>query len=214
MGSVLAVVVLGAFLFGAAGRFDIPVFWLYLATWGLYMTATYVLALRVNPDLVRERMKPPSDRDRMTRRMAAFPGFGHLIVAGLDVGRYHWSSVSWAGHGLGFVLLVTGMSFVAWTFMTNRFASTAVRIQHERNQTVITTGPYAIVRHPMYLGTFMVALGSPLALGSWWSLLAVFPIIPIFIRRTLLEDAMLHDELPGYRDYATKTKWRIVPGVF
>ena len=160
-----------------------------------------------------ERMKPPSDRDRLTRRLAVGPCLAHLVVAGLDA-RYGWSSMPVTLRLLGFASMTLAWSLIAWTFATNRFASSAVRIQTERNHEVITTGPYAIVRHPMYLGVFLTVLGSPLALGSWWALLVVSPVALIFVRRTRLEDRMLHDELPGYAEYARRTRYRIVPGIF
>lgn len=187
--------------------------WAYLAAWVVYIVAAMEVAMRVHPDLVRERMKPPSDREPLTRRMSVLPGLGHLLVAGLDL-RYGWSTVGLVPHLVGFAALVTGMVFVGWTFAVNRFASSAVRIQDERGHTVIRTGPYAWVRHPMYLGVLLVALGSGPALGSWWALLVAVPFVPIFVRRTRIEDRMLHAELPGYAEYAKATRWRILPGVF
>jgi protein-S-isoprenylcysteine O-methyltransferase Ste14 len=79
---------------------------------------------------------------------------------------------------------------------------------------VITTGPYALVRHPMYLAVALVCLGSGPALGSWWAGLALVPVLAIFVRRTVIEDRMLHRELAGYAEYAARVRWRVVPGVF
>jgi protein-S-isoprenylcysteine O-methyltransferase Ste14 len=211
---VVAIAAFGVILFGSAGRVDLPWVWGYLALWLVYLVAAIEVALRLNPDLVRERMKPPSDREPLTRRLAVVPGIGHLVVAGLDVGRFGWSSIGPAIHTAGFVALAAGMALIGWTFAANRFASSAVRIQDERGQTVVSTGPYALVRHPMYLGVLLMTLGSGPALGSWWALLVVSPIVPIFVRRTRIEDRMLHEELPGYAEYARSTRWRIVPGVF
>jgi protein-S-isoprenylcysteine O-methyltransferase Ste14 len=136
------------------------------------------------------------------------------LVAGLDVGRFAWSSVPLPLQLAGCVAMAAGLVFIPWTFVSNRFASSAVRIQKDRGHTVITTGPYALVRHPMYLGTFLVAAGSGLALGSWWAALVLTPIFPIFVRRTRIEDRMLHEELQGYAQYAQRTRWKIIPGVF
>lgn len=209
----VAIGLFAAILFGCAGRFDLPWVWGYLALWTAYILGASAVAMHVHPDLVEERLKPPTDREPLTRRLALVPGFGHLIVAGLDL-RYGWSSMYIAVHVVAFVLLAAGMALIGWTFATNRFASSAVRIQEERGHTVITTGPYAIVRHPMYLGVVSIILASGPALGSWWALLVVTPMIPVFVRRTRIEDRMLHDELPGYSEYAERTRWRIVPGVF
>ena len=209
----LLVVGFGALLFGGAGRLDLPWLWAYLVGWALYAGVSSGLSVWLNPTLMAERMKPPSDRDRLTRRLAVGPCLAHLVVAGLDA-RYGWSSMPVTLRLLGFASMTLAWSLIAWTFATNRFASSAVRIQTERNHEVITTGPYAIVRHHMYLGVFLTVLGSPLALGSWWALLVVSPVALIFVRRTRLEDRMLHDELPGYAEYARRTRYRIVPGIF
>jgi protein-S-isoprenylcysteine O-methyltransferase Ste14 len=115
---------------------------------------------------------------------------------------------------VGLSLVATAMGLVGWTLLENPFASSAVRIQPERGQRVITTGPYAIVRHPMYLGVLLFCLGSGPALGSWWSALPLVAVVPVFIRRTLLEDRMLQAELVGYADYSARVRWRVVPGVF
>ena len=100
------------------------------------------------------------------------------------------------------------------TLLSNPYASSAVRIQTERAQRVITTGPYAIVRHPMYTGVVFCCAGGGMALGSWWSALALVPVVAVFVRRTLIEDRMLHAELPGYAAYARKVPSRLIPGLF
>lgn len=209
-----AVVFIGGILMLSAGTWTDPWLWAYSAGWGVYAMVSAGVALRFNPELIAERMKPPSDRDRLTRRLALPPMLAHLVVAGLDVGRFGWSSVSVPIHVLGFVVLTAGWAFVAWTFATNTYASSAVRIQDDRGHRVVEHGPYAIVRHPMYLGVLLTAIASGPAVGSWWAGLVILPIIPIFIRRTRLEDRLLHEELPGYREYAQRTRWRVIPGVY
>ena len=96
----------------------------------------------------------------------------------------------------------------------NPFLERTVRIQEDRNQMVITTGPYAIVRHPMYTGFMISSLGWPLVLGSYWAAIPVLLLDISFIVRTSLEDRTLQEELPGYREYARKTKYRLLPGVW
>lgn len=209
----MLVVVFGGLLFGAAGRVDVLAFYVYVALWAAQMTTTYLVAARRHPDLIEERARPPSDRDRATRLVSALPAVAHLVLAGLDV-RYGWSAVPLWLQLVAFGGMSVGLGFVTWTLVTNRWASTAVRIQRDRGQTVITHGPYAIVRHPMYLGVFLVAVFAGLALGSWWSALALAVLIPIFARRTVAEDRMLHEELDGYRDYARRVRWKVVPFVF
>jgi protein-S-isoprenylcysteine O-methyltransferase Ste14 len=115
---------------------------------------------------------------------------------------------------VGLAAFASGYGLVLWTLLSNPYASSAVRIQADRDQHVVDTGPYAWVRHPMYLAVVLVVLGSGPALGSWAAAPVLWPILAVFVRRTLLEDAMLHAELGGYRDYAARVPWRIVPGVF
>jgi protein-S-isoprenylcysteine O-methyltransferase Ste14 len=212
MAPVIAVFVV--LMFGPAGRLDVPAFWLYLALLWFGAAATYTVLERKDPALAQERMKPPSDRDKATRRLIALPFTAHLVLAGLDVGRYHWSHVGLPVQILGFVLVAASLALVAWTLFSNTYASSAVRIQSERDHKVISHGPYAFVRHPMYLAVVLICLGAGVALGSLVSAASLAPVILIFARRTLIEDRMLHDELPGYRDYAARVRWRIVPGLF
>ena len=205
----IALLTLGMLL-GSAGRWDLPWFFVYTA---LMWVSAGIIYTRAPRELVKERMKPPSDRDPQSRRIALPLMVGHYVLAGLDV-RFGWSSVPLAIRLVGLALVAAAMGQVGWTLLENPFASSAVRVQEDRDQQVIQTGPYALVRHPMYLGVFLFCSGSGLALGSWWSVLALVPILPVFVRRTLLEDRMLQAELVGYRAYAEKVRWRLLPGLF
>jgi protein-S-isoprenylcysteine O-methyltransferase Ste14 len=199
-----------ALLLVSVGRWIVPQFLVYTGLVWMAAGLIYTLAPR---ELVAERMKPPADRDARTRRLALPLMVLHYVLAGLDV-RFGWSSLSLGAQVAGLALVAAAMVFVGWTLVENPFASSAVRIQQDRGQRVITTGPYALVRHPMYLGVFLFCLGSGLALGSWWSALPLMILLPVFVRRTLLEDRMLETELNGYREYAKKVRWRVVPGIF
>lgn len=201
-------------LFASAGRLDVPAFWLYAVGLWLLAASIYSLLARRSPELIAERLRPPSDRDRATRRMALPLVLGHLVIAGLDVARFHWSVVPLWVQLLGFTFVLCSMLLVGWVLLSNPYASSAVRIQGERDQHVISTGPYAIVRHPMYLGVVLFTAGSGVALGSFWAGLILLPLVAVFIRRTLIEDKMLHSELGGYADYAAKVRWRVIPGMF
>ena len=207
------VLAFAAVLFVAAGRLDVPAFWAYLALQWLCVAATFTALARRDPGLFAERVRPPSDRDRATRRLVAAPFLVHLVLAGLDA-RHGWTTVPLLAQLAGFAAVLAGYGMAAWTVLANPYASSAVRIQHERGQRVITHGPYAIVRHPMYLGVVLTCLGGGLALGSLWSALALLPVLAIFWRRTRIEDRMLHAELPGYAAYAARVRWRVVPGVY
>lgn len=205
--------IVAAVLFVCAGRFDAWALYAYpLVVWLLMGTVNTVL-LRLQPALVAERMKPPSDRDRKSRLASVPLMIAHYALAGLDV-RYGWSALPLPVQITGFAIIIAALALIGWTLLSNPYASSAVRIQSERGHEVITNGPYGYVRHPMYLGVLLFAIGSPLALGSTWSALPVVVLVAIFVRRTLVEDQMLHRELPGYADYAGRVRYRVLPPFF
>jgi protein-S-isoprenylcysteine O-methyltransferase Ste14 len=202
-----------AFLSLAAGRWDVWGFWAWVGAMWLTGGGTYVLLERTSPALVAERMKPPSDRDRATRRLVVVPLVAHLVLAGLDV-RFGWSPVPVAVQVGSLLAFTAEFLLVGWVLASNPFASSAVRVQTERSQRVIDAGPYRLVRHPMYLAVLIVAVLSGPALGSWIAGVPLLLLVAIFLRRTRLEDAMLVRELDGYADYARRVPWRVVPGVY
>ena len=199
-------------LFAGAGRW-VPAFLAYAVMLWLVAGTVYTILLRKSPGLVAERMKPPSDRDRASRRIAIPLMLAHYFVAGLDA-RFGWSAVPAAVQIAGFLAVGSALVFVGWTLLSNPYASTAVRIQSERGQTVVSTGPYAFVRHPMYFAVLIYGLGSGPATGSWWAMLVLLPVLIVFMRRTLVEDRMLHEELAGYDAYARRVRFRVIPGIF
>lgn len=176
--------------------------------------ALYTLLGHYQPGLLRERMRPPSDRDRATRLASTGLFLLALGCAGHEFGARGGARWTSAVELLGFALCLTGFALTAWTFFVNPYASSAVRIQRERDHRLVTSGPYALVRHPMYLGVLAFAAGAPLALGSLWAFVPMLVVVVLFARRTLVEDAMLQAELPGYRAYAARVRWRVVPLVF
>jgi protein-S-isoprenylcysteine O-methyltransferase Ste14 len=209
----LAVCAILAILLGAAGRWDVWFFWAWTGVIWTTATFTYTWLGHRDPEFLRERLAPPSDRDRATRRLVALPFLALLVIAGLDV-RLGWSPVPLGATIAGLGLVALGFALVAWVLLTNRFASSAVRIQEERGHRVITNGPYRIVRHPMYLAVVLVCIGSGPALGSWLATLPLLPVAAIFVRRTRIEDRMLLRELAGYDTYASNVRWRVIPLVF
>lgn len=207
-----AALVVGPLLL-AAGRADAWGAWAWIGVvWGT-AAATYSRLEKLNPALLAERLRPPSDRDRATRRLVVLPFVAHLVLSGLDL-RWRWSAVPLPVQLGALATMAGGFALVRWVLLTNPFASSAVRVQPERGQSVIEAGPYRLVRHPMYLATVLVCLSSGVALGSWFSGLALLPVVAVFVRRTLLEDRMLVQELRGYVDYAARVRWRVVPFVF
>jgi protein-S-isoprenylcysteine O-methyltransferase Ste14 len=146
--------------------------------------------------------------------MALSIGFPMVIVAGLDH-RYGWSPVFplWL-IVIGFILITPGYAFATWALAENRFFSSVVRIQTDRGHVVCDSGPYRIVRHPGYAGNIPPLLGIVLALGSVWTLIPAAVALIITVIRTVLEDQTLQEELPGYRDYARRVRYRLIPGIY
>jgi len=146
--------------------------------------------------------------------MAVSVGFPMVIVAGLDH-RYNgslefplWLIV------IGFILISLGYAFAAWALAENRFFSSVVRIQTDRGHVVCDSGPYRFVRHPGYAGNILPLFGIVLALGSVWTLIPAAVASIITVIRTVLEDQTLQEELPGYRDYARRVRYRLIPGIY
>jgi protein-S-isoprenylcysteine O-methyltransferase Ste14 len=135
-------------------------------------------------------------------------------VAGLDAGRFGWSTMPLAVQVAGYAGFLLAMAVTYWAMAVNPFLATTVRIQDDRGQYVVTAGPYRYVRHPMYSAILIMWPGIALALGSWWALLPAAVIAIVFVIRTSLEDRMLQAELLGYAEYAQHTRYRLVPGVW
>jgi len=146
--------------------------------------------------------------------MAVSLVFPMVIVAGLDH-RFNWSPEfpQWLSV-VGFLFIAFGYSFAAWAFVENRFFSSVVRIQTDRGHVVCDTGPYRFVRHPGYAGNILPLFGIVLALGSVWTLIPAAVATIIAVIRIVLEDQTLQEELPGYRDYTQRVRYRLIPGIY
>jgi len=146
--------------------------------------------------------------------MAISISFPLVIVAGLDH-HYQWSpAVPLWGNLLGLILVAMGYALAVWALAENRFFSSVVRIQTDRGHVVCDTGPYRIMRHPGYAGNILPLLGIVLALGSLWTVIPAVVALVIAIVRTALEDRALQEELPGYREYAQRVRYRLLPGIY
>lgn len=146
--------------------------------------------------------------------MAVSVGYPMVLVAGLDH-RYGWSSEFPPGLiVIGLMLIALGYAFATWALAENRFFSSVVRIQMDRGHTVCDSGPYRLVRHPGYAGTILALFGIVLALNSLWALIPAAVASIITVVRTVLEDRALRDELPGYRDYARRVRYRLIPWIY
>jgi protein-S-isoprenylcysteine O-methyltransferase Ste14 len=211
--SAVFFILAAAALFGGAGTFAIPGFWIYLAILAAIFIASFFL---LDPDLARERMRPGGQKPPVALQLFAFVLVAHWLIAGLDRGRFHWSDdVPLWLRVIGFIGVAGGYAFCIWAMRVNRFFSSVIRIQSDRGQHVIDSGPYAVVRHPGYLAGLLVMFGSGLALCSWyaWAFLVVLSV-PFLMYRVIVEDRVLHAELAGYREYAARVRWRLVPGVW
>jgi protein-S-isoprenylcysteine O-methyltransferase Ste14 len=210
---------MGAIIFGAAGTIDYVGGWLYLGRMIAISVVFGVYFAHSDPGLLRERLKPPIQKNQpLADKLILIPLllllFGGMGFMAADAARWRWStttpSVQWAGC----VLLVAATLFMSWTMRTNSFAAPVVKIQKERGQTVITTGPYAIVRHPLYFGALFYVAATSLVLGSWWGL-ATVPLVAFgFATRIRVEEKALHEGLQGYADYARRVRWRLIPFVW
>ena len=208
-------IVLGVVLFGAAGTLNWPQAWVYLVWAAIISFGGGFWLARYDPALLNERLGSLIQRDQkgwdkvfMVTVLVLW--FGWMVLMGLDV-RYHWSDVPLYAQFIGFLLLILGCYLVWLTFRENSYAAPVIKIQKEREHRVITTGPYAYVRHPMYAGALLINFGAPLLLGSWWGLVAGALFTVLIGVRAVLEERMLKAELAGYADYATRVRYRLVP---
>ncbi len=179
-----------------------------------------IWAERRHPGLLAERHDTEKYKDAkawdkvLAPLMALSVSFPLPIVAGLDH-RFGWSPAFplWL-IVLGFILTSLGYAFATWALAENRFFSTVVRIQTDRGHAVCDSGPYRLVRHPGYAGNIPPLLGIVLALGSVWALIPAVVTLIIMVVRTALEDRTLQEELPGYRDYARRVRYRLIPAIY
>jgi len=217
--SLVSGVVLGLLLFLPAGTLAWPQAWVFMA---LFIGCSEAMGLwlsRRDPALLAQRMKSPygANQKRLDRAVIvaitiAFVGW--LVLMALDARRFGWSQTPlWAQLvGAGLILA----AFWGWVgvLKANSFAAVTLELQAERGQTVISSGPYAVVRHPMYSYVLLLAVGAPLLLGCLWGLAGLLLFLPLLAARIHGEEAMLREGLPGYRDYATRVRFRLVPGLW
>ena len=207
-------------LLGCGGDFGWWQAWVYSLLIVAAGIGARMWAEQRHPGLMAERQNIESMQNAkawdkvLAPLMAVSIGFPLVIVAGLDH-RHGWSPEFplWL-IVLGFILISLGYAFAAWALAENRFFSSVVRIQTDRGHVVCDTGPYRIVRHPGYAGNIPPLVGIVLALGSVWTLIPAAVALIIAVIRTALEDRTLQGELPGYRDYARRVHYRLIPGIY
>jgi protein-S-isoprenylcysteine O-methyltransferase Ste14 len=200
-------------LFISAGEIVWPYAWLYLATSLLIVfTNSFILP----PELIAERGRKKEDVERWdtVSGLIVMPWLALYLAAVLDF-RWEWAPELTVGlHVAALAVYILGNALVTWAMAANRFFSTAVRIQFDRGHSVCSSGPYRYVRHPGYLGMILYILASPLILGSLWALLPALLTAWLFVVSTMLEEKSLHQKLPGYREYANRMRYRLIPGLW
>lgn len=210
---VVLEVVLAIVLFLCAGTIRYWQGWVYLLLLFLMAAGITVDLMRRDPALLERRMKGgPTAEPRPLQRFlvlgASVGFFGLIVISALDF-RYQWSIVPLAAVVTGDVLFVVGCLLIARVYRENTFASATIGIAE--GQRVISSGPYAIVRHPLYASALVYLAATPLALGSYWGLLALVFMLPFLVLRLVDEEHLLVRELPGYADYRRQVRYRLVP---
>jgi protein-S-isoprenylcysteine O-methyltransferase Ste14 len=205
-----------ALIFLGAGTVDWPAAWIFVVLQTAVFLTLGLYVIRVNPEIINERGRK-SDKTKSWDKIFAWVYAPQVllmpIIAGLDH-RFGWSTPVLGWQIIGAVSLIPGFSLPYWAMMVNDFLTVTVRLQEERGQRPVTHGPYRFVRHPMYVGAILGFIGTPLLLGMWWALIPGGIAVAALIVRTALEDKTLQAELPGYADYAQRTRYRLLPGIW
>ncbi len=214
----LAALIYGGLIFIPAGTLRWPEAWLVVIIYSIFSVVTIISLNRTDPNLLRARLSLSTWPVRRWDRIIVVPLRASLValfvLAGLDRIRYHWSQVSVQLHAVGFCGIVFALGMVYAVLRENTFASRIVVVRKGGMHTVVSTGPYAWVRHPMYAGGVVGFLGLPLALGSLYALIGGVLWSISIATRAWLEDGTLRRELPGYAAYARRVRYRIIPGIW
>jgi len=210
---VMAFVAIAAIIFLPAWSLRYWQGWLYMAILFIPMLFVMVYMLRNAPDLLERRLRM-RERETQQKKIIALsyiPFFAAYILPGFDV-RLGWSNVpAWVSIAAALVVLA-GYAIVFLVFRENQYASRVVEV--EKEQSVISSGPYGVVRHPMYVGMILLYVFSPLVLGSYWAMIPALFILPVIVARILNEEKVLARDLNGYPEYMRNVRYRLVPGVW
>lgn len=213
---LIGLVVFGLLVFWPAGTFDYWRGWAFIVVFAASTTIPSLYLAVKNPAALRRRMQAgPAAETRPLQKVIisiAFLAMGAtIVVSALDF-RFGWSSVPAAVSVAGDVLVAVGLGIAMLTTIQNGYASANITV--ESGQELVSTGMYSVVRHPMYSGNVVLMIGIPLALGSYWGLLFVIPGLAVLATRILDEEKVLTQQLAGYRDYAERVHYRLVPYVW
>ena len=212
------IAVLAVVLFASAGTLDWPAAWGLLAEMAVLSLAVGLWLARHDPGLLAERLGFPFQRaqkawDKVFMAVVMVLYTAWLVLMGLDA-RWAISGVPLWLQAFGALDVALSNYVVFLTFRENTYAAPVVKIQRERGHKVVSTGPYAYVRHPMYAGGLLMFMGMPLQLGSWLGLAALTLLVPLLAVRIVMEERTLAAELEGYRDYAARVRWRLIPSIW
>ena len=212
-GLLQLLIIMAAITFLPAWTLDYWQAWIFLTVFFVSVLAITIYLMKNDPKLLERRTNAGPGYEHQTSQniiqsLAAIAFIAMFVVSALDH-RFGWSPVPPYGSLIGDALVALGLYFVFLVFKENSFASGTIEVGAE--QRVIATGPYALVRHPMYIGALIMLLGVPLALGSWWGLLTIIPMVLVLIARLLDEEKFLAKNLAGYPEYQGKVKSRLIP---
>jgi protein-S-isoprenylcysteine O-methyltransferase Ste14 len=210
---IMAPIIMGLMLFLPAGSLYYWQAWIYCAVLFIPVFFVVLYFFKYDPELLERRMRmwEKEEKQKTIQIVGIIIFFSGFIMCGLDY-RYHWSNVPVYLVIAANAIIFSGYIFVFLVLRENSYASRIIEV--EKGQKVITTGPYAIVRHPMYLGVLVMYLFTPLALGSYWAIIFFLPLLPLLVSRLLNEEKKLLRELPGYKEYCQKTKYRLIPFIY
>lgn len=210
---VLAIIVLGLIFFLPAGSIKFWEAWVYMGILFIPMIFVLIYLLKKDPELLERRMKMKEKEEpqKVFIKLSLLVFFIAFIIPGFDY-RFEWSKVPFIVIIIADLFIFIGYLLFFLVLKENTYASRIIEV--EKGQKVISTGPYAIIRHPMYVAVLMMYVLSPLALGSYWAVLAVLPLPVLVIFRIKSEEKILIDKLPGYREYTQKVKYRLIPYIW
>ena len=216
--NLIWIAAMGALLLVPAGTLHWPGAWVFLATIGITGVAGGLWLAKTDPALLAERMRPmmQSGQPAADKTFMLVFGFTALIwflAIGFEV-RLYGPRVPVTLQALGLAMLLFSSGFIMWVMRENSFAAPVIKLQTERGHRVISSGPYAFVRHPMYSGTVLFFVGAALLLGSWWGVAASPLFAVLFAIRSGIEERALIEGLAGYADYAERVRYRLVPGLW
>ena len=209
-------IVLTALIFLSAGTLRYWQGWSFLVTFTICSTALTVYMALYDEKLLERRLRAGPRAETETSQkiimVLVMLGFAALLVVPVLDHRFGWSPVPPYVAIIGDALIALGYLFILFVLRENSYAASTIQIADD--QRVISTGPYALVRHPMYAGALLLVIGMPLALDSWYGLLGILVLLPVLAWRLLDEERFLTRNLKGYAEYTSKVRWRLIPGLF